>query len=98
MTFNKIKFSKNIYIFDNINLTFNIIFCAGIMTNNLEQALLFVRKVKAGSVWVNNYMAGGVQLPFGGYKLSGHGREGGPEGLLPFCEQKSVVIDLPGAN
>lgn len=65
------------------------------MTKSLENALHFANEVRAGSIWVNNYMAGGVQMPFGGYKLSGHGREGGPEGLNPFCEFKSVVIDLP---
>jgi acyl-CoA reductase-like NAD-dependent aldehyde dehydrogenase len=67
----------------------------GILTKNIDNALTYVREVKAGSVWVNNYMNGGVQMPFGGYKLSGYGREGGPEGLNPFCEIKSVVIDLP---
>jgi len=68
---------------------------AGIITKDLKNALHFSNNVRAGSVWVNNYFGGGPQMPFGGFKVSGHGREGGADGLTAFCEVKSVVIDLP---
>jgi len=68
---------------------------AGIITKNLENALHFVNNVRAGSVWVNTFLDGFPQVPFGGYKLSGYGREGGADGLHPFCEIKTVVISLP---
>jgi len=68
---------------------------AGIITENLTNALQFVNNVRAGTVWVNNYFEGGPQMPFGGYKMSGHGREGGADGLNPFCEVKTVIINLP---
>lgn len=48
---------------------------AGIITKNLDNALIFAQAVEAGSVWVNTYNAVTVQAPFGGYKESGHGRE-----------------------
>lgn len=48
---------------------------AGILTKNLDNALVFVNAIEAGTVWVNQYLVGGPQLPFGGYKESGIGRE-----------------------
>lgn len=48
---------------------------AGIVTNHLENALVFAQAVEAGSVWVNCYNSVRCQTPFGGYKESGHGRE-----------------------
>ena len=51
------------------------------------------RRVKSGQVFVNNYGAGGgVELPFGGYKSSGHGREKGFEALYGFTTLKTVAI------
>ncbi|KAK4337332.1 hypothetical protein RND71_043503 [Anisodus tanguticus] len=71
---------------------------AGIVTKSMENALTFVNNVRAGSVWVNTYLEGIPQVPFGGYKQSGHGREGGEDGLNPFCEVKTVVISFKGTN
>ena len=52
-----------------------------------------VRDVEAGQVFVNTYGAcGGVELPFGGFRQSGHGREKGVEGLLGFAQVKTAVI------
>jgi len=68
---------------------------AGIITKNLENALHYVNNVRAGTIWVNGYFSGGPQLPFGGLKDSGHGREGGADGLHGFCEIKTVAITLP---
>ena len=51
------------------------------------------RKLHAGQVFINNYGAGGgVELPFGGVKHSGYGREKGFEALLGFTSLKTVAI------
>ena len=49
--------------------------------------------LKCGQVFINNYGAGGgVELPFGGVKLSGHGREKGFEALYGFSTLKTVAL------
>ncbi|MBV9078597.1 MAG: aldehyde dehydrogenase family protein, partial [Methylobacteriaceae bacterium] len=66
---------------------------AGIWTSDLGRALRLGRKVKAGQIFINNYGAGGgVELPFGGVKGSGHGREKGFEALYGFGSLKTVAI------
>ena len=67
---------------------------AGILTNDLNQALKFSSKVRAGSVWVNLYDPCVIQSPFGGYKQSGHGRELGEDGLNEYCEIKAITIRM----
>ncbi|KAL8430053.1 hypothetical protein ACSSS7_006183 [Eimeria intestinalis] len=52
----------------------------------------FVSRLHAGTVWVNTYLQGDTGVPFGGFKGSGYGREGGEEGLLPFLEVKTVCF------
>ena len=71
---------------------------AGILTNNLESALRFTQGVKAGSVWVNCYDTGSIQTPFGGYKMSGQGRELGEDGVHEYTEVKAVTIKIPIKN
>ena len=66
---------------------------AGIWTSDLGRALRLSRAVKSGQVFVNNYGAGGgVELPFGGVKGSGHGREKGFEALYGFGAMKMIAI------
>ena len=51
--------------------------------------------VRAGQVFVNTYgAAGGIELPFGGWKRSGYGREKGVEGLLGYTQTKTVVVGI----
>ena len=51
------------------------------------------KRLKSGQVFINNYGAGGgVELPFGGVKLSGHGREKGFETLYGFSVTKTIAI------
>ena len=66
---------------------------AGIWTENLRRAHRLVPRLRAGTVWVNNYRLVSLAVPFGGYKQSGVGREMGPEALNEFTEVKSVWID-----
>jgi phenylacetaldehyde dehydrogenase len=67
---------------------------AGIFTSNISTAHRAARAIRAGNIWVNFYGGSDKSLPFGGYKESGWGREGGYAGLDAFLEQKSVYIRL----
>jgi len=66
---------------------------AGIWSKDGSRALRVARHVKAGQVYVNAYGAGGgIELPFGGMKKSGHGREKGFEALYEFSTLKTLII------
>ncbi|BAI74473.1 betaine-aldehyde dehydrogenase (plasmid) [Azospirillum sp. B510] len=65
---------------------------SGVFTNNLTRAHRMIRRIRAGVVWVNTYRAVSPIVPFGGYGLSGLGREGGLEAVLDYTRTKSVWI------
>ncbi len=66
---------------------------AGVWTKDVGLAHHLIREMRVGQVFVNNYSAAGaVELPFGGYKRSGFGREKGYEALREYCQCKSVAI------
>jgi aldehyde dehydrogenase (NAD+) len=66
---------------------------AGVWTRDGGRQLRMARAVRAGQVFINNYGAGGgVELPFGGFGHSGHGREKGFEALHGFTALKTVVL------
>jgi aldehyde dehydrogenase (NAD+) len=66
---------------------------AGAWTRDGARQLRLARALEAGQVFINNYGAGGgVELPFGGVKHSGHGREKGFEALFHFSTIKTVAI------
>lgn len=66
-----------------------------VWTGDFARAQRVVNDVQAGQVYVNTYGAGGgVELPFGGFKLSGYGREKGYEALDSFTATKTVVVSL----
>ncbi len=68
---------------------------AAVWTRDVGRAHRMAAAVQAGQVFVNTYGAGGgVELPFGGVKRSGHGREKGLEGLVAYTQTKSVVVRL----
>jgi betaine-aldehyde dehydrogenase len=67
---------------------------ASIWTKNLDKATNAFRRVQAGRVWVNTTITGGPDLPIGGFKQSGHGRETGIYGVEEYTEVKSVHIAL----
>ena len=72
---------------------------AGVWTQSLHRALYMSERLKAGTVWINNYRSTSYTTPFGGYKDSGIGREGGAEAVKEFLETKSVWmssdLDMP---
>jgi aldehyde dehydrogenase (NAD+) len=66
---------------------------AGIWTRDINKALSLAARIKAGQVYINTYGAGGgVELPFGGYKKSGYGREKGLEALASYTQLKNVCV------
>ncbi|XP_049871420.1 aldehyde dehydrogenase, mitochondrial [Pectinophora gossypiella] len=67
---------------------------AAIFTKDLDKANYLIQALRAGTVWVNDYNVFGAQVPFGGYKQSGIGRENGPYGIHNYTEVKAVVVKL----
>ncbi|HXV99363.1 MAG TPA: aldehyde dehydrogenase family protein, partial [Anaerolineae bacterium] len=65
---------------------------ASIWTNNMKWANQAAREVESGMLWVNQIHYGYDEMPFGGVKASGIGREHGPEALDYYLEPKSVVF------
>lgn len=66
---------------------------SGIWTSNLSNAHKLARAIRAGSVWVNCYQAMDPAVPFGGYKMSGYGRESGIQHFEEYLQVKSVWIN-----
>jgi aldehyde dehydrogenase (NAD+) len=69
---------------------------ATVWSTDNARALDMAENLEAGTVWINDHHAIDCQLPFGGYKQSGVGRELGPNALDPFTEEKNVLLDLSG--
>jgi betaine-aldehyde dehydrogenase len=68
-----------------------------VWTRDLHQANYIAEGVRAGTIWINTYGSFFNEVPFGGYKESGFGRELGKEGLKEYAELKSITMDLsPG--
>ncbi|MGV9797124.1 aldehyde dehydrogenase family protein [Mycobacterium sp. NPDC003449] len=67
---------------------------AGVWTRDLSRAHRVAAQIEAGQVSINNYFAGGIRTPFGGYKASGFGREKGPDAVYHYLQTKTVSIQL----
>ena len=67
---------------------------AAVVTPDIEKALHVAHGLRAGTVWVNCYDVFDSAMPFGGYNMSGSGRELGEYGLQAYTEVKTVSKDL----
>jgi aldehyde dehydrogenase (NAD+) len=67
---------------------------AAVWTRDVTKAHTFARRVKAGTVWVNCYHVVDTTTPFGGFKMSGQGRENGEAALEHYTETKTVTVKL----
>ena len=65
---------------------------SGVFTQNLTRAHRLMKGIRAGVVWVNTYRAVSPIAPFGGFGLSGHGREGGLAAALDYTRTKTVWL------
>ncbi len=65
---------------------------SGVWTQNVSKAHQLARSLRAGSVWVNCYQAMDPAVPFGGYKMSGYGRESGKQHVEEYLNVKAVWI------
>ncbi|XP_032906431.1 aldehyde dehydrogenase family 1 member A3 [Amblyraja radiata] len=67
---------------------------AGVFTTSIDRAMAVAKALQSGTVWINCYNALHVQAPFGGFKMSGNGREMGEYGLKEYTEVKTVTIKI----
>jgi phenylacetaldehyde dehydrogenase len=67
---------------------------ANIWTNDNARGHRLARRIRAGMAWLNCYGVTGANLPFGGFKQSGWGREGGIDGIEAFTEVKTIVNQI----
>lgn len=67
---------------------------AAVWTRDVTKAHALAAKIRAGTVWVNCYDVFDAAAPFGGFKMSGIGRELGEEGLRAYTENKTVTVSL----
>ncbi|MFZ5964238.1 aldehyde dehydrogenase family protein [Thalassococcus sp. BH17M4-6] len=70
----------------------------GVFTRDLDRATRAAQKIRAGQVFVNEWFAGGVETPFGGYGKSGYGREKGREALWNYVQTKNVAVKIKGGH
>lgn len=71
---------------------------AGVLSKDINNAIVYSQSVRAGTVWVNCFFASAVQNPFGGFKMSGQGREFGIDALHEYVEIKTVTVKIPQKN
>ena len=67
---------------------------AGVFTKDLARAHRVVARLEAGTCWINNYNLTPIELPFGGNKQSGLGRENGQAAVHAYTQEKSVYVEL----
>ena len=66
----------------------------GVFTRDIDGAMRVAQRIRTGQVFVNEWYAGGVETPFGGYKKSGYGREKGREALMNYVQTKNIGIRI----
>jgi len=88
-----LKFKDVNEIIERANRTFYGL-AAAVWTRDIAKAHYMAGKLRAGTVWINCYDAFDVAAPFGGFKMSGIGRELGEKGLDAYTEHKTVTVSL----
>jgi betaine-aldehyde dehydrogenase len=67
---------------------------AGVFTADLTRAHRVIAQLQAGTCWINHYNMTPIELPFGGYKSSGLGRENGRAAIEHYTQLKSVYVAM----
>jgi aldehyde dehydrogenase (NAD+) len=65
-----------------------------VFSRDIPKAIAIAKRIRTGTVWINDFHLLNALAPFGGYKQSGVGREMGPQGLLEFTQVKHIHVDL----
>ncbi len=66
----------------------------GIFTKDIDRALRLAKQIRGGQIFINEWYAGGVETPFGGYGKSGYGREKGREALWNYLQTKNIAVKI----
>jgi betaine-aldehyde dehydrogenase len=88
-----LKFSDEAEVITRANNT-NLGLAAGVFTNDIRKAHRVIHQIQAGICWINAYGASPSEMPVGGYKLSGVGRENGIEAINHYTQTKSVYVGM----
>lgn len=67
---------------------------AGVITNDLTRAHRIIENLQAGMCWINNYNISPVEIPFGGFKASGFGKENGLAAIENYTQLKTVYVQM----
>ncbi|WP_343559891.1 betaine-aldehyde dehydrogenase [Kiloniella sp. b19] len=67
---------------------------AGVFTKDLTRGHRVISRLESGTCWINNYNITPIEMPFGGYKKSGIGRENGTDAVRHFTQTKSVYVEM----
>ena len=68
----------------------------GVFTADMSRAIRVAEAIEAGQVYINSWSTQSIQMPFGGYKHSGYGREKGIEALNHYSHVKSISMRITG--
>ncbi|WP_422040092.1 betaine-aldehyde dehydrogenase [Roseibium sp.] len=71
---------------------------AGVFTNDIQRAHRVIGRLQAGTCWINTYNLTPIEMPFGGYKKSGIGRENGHAAIEYYSQLKSVYVEMDGVE
>ncbi|KAI8893965.1 aldehyde dehydrogenase domain-containing protein, partial [Globomyces pollinis-pini] len=88
-----LKFKTTQEVIDRANDS-NYGLAAAVHTTSLTTAMKVSNALDAGTVWINCYNVFDEQMPFGGYKESGYGRDGGEYAIQEYTQVKSVLINI----
>jgi betaine-aldehyde dehydrogenase len=88
-----LEFEEEMEVIERANATeFGL--AAGVFTNDLTRAHRVIARLQAGTCWINHYNVTPIELPFGGVKLSGLGRENGRAAIEHYTQLKSVYVAM----
>ena len=66
---------------------------AGVLTNDFSKAMSVAERIDAGTCFINTYNKTDVAAPFGGFKMSGFGKDMGQEALLEYMKTKTIIME-----